>query len=387
MILLAMRHLRFHWGRSLLLCLCIFVIVGLPLVSRSVISSFESSLRDRAQTVPLLVGPAGSRFDLVLAALHWRITDLKPIPLGVVEEIRELPGTEAIPVHVRYRARGKPIAAVPYEYFEFRGLVPQEGRMIAGLGEALLGSTAAKELKLKPGDELPSDQLSSYDITAPSAVMLRIVGVLHETNTPDDRVVFVDLETAWLLEGIAHGHASASSVRDPDLLIGESEEHVALSGALIEYQRVDETTAGSFHLHEDRAELPITAILVFPKDQKDAALTRTRINAVESRQALSPINISDELIRSVLRVQRLVDVIFLIVGIAMIGLLVLVSLLTIRARSHEVRTLLDIGATRTQVSLIFLFEYASIVLVGIAGAVLAAWMSGSVSDQILNLLS
>lgn len=387
MIQLAIQHARYRWGRTLMLCICVFVIAGLPLVSRGVVASFEDSLRARARTVPMMVGAAGSRFDLVLAGLHWRVTDLAPIPLGVADEIRAEPGVAAIPVHVRFSARGVPIAAVPYEYFELRRLVPRDGRLVAGLGEAVLGSITASRLGVGPGDDLPSDQLRSYDITAPSAVMLRVVGVLDETGTADDRAVFVDLETAWLLEGIAHGHEDASRITDPEKLIGRSEDRVALSGAVVEYQRVDDSTISSFHLHAERATLPITAVLVFPGTDKAEALVRTRINADASRQALSPSAISEELIGSVLRVSRVVDAISVVVGVAMLGLLVLVALLTYRARAAEVQTLLEVGATPGQVAALFLGEFAGIVVIGVAAAVVAAWGFSNASHLVLTLFT
>lgn len=387
MIALAFRHARCRWGRSLLLCACIFVIAALPLVSRTVAISFELELRARAQTVPLLVGAAGSRFDLVLSGLHWRVSDVSPIKLGIVEEIRTEPGVVAMPVHVRFRARGEPIAAVPFEYFGFRQLMPREGRLVAGLGEAVLGSAAARRLGLGPGDDLPSDQLRSYDITGPSAVVLHVVGILAETGTPDDRAVFVDLETAWLLEGIAHGHEDASEITDPGKLIGQSDERAALSGAVVEYQRVDASTAASFHLHGDRDQLPITAVLVFPQTDKATALVRTRVNADSARQAISPSMVSEELIGSVLRVRRLVDAIAVVVGVAMFGLLALVAMLTLRARSDEIRTLQEVGASRTQVTLLFLFEFGGLAMVGTAAAAVAAWAATGVADRVLMLIT
>lgn len=387
MIALALRHAKYRWGRTLLLCACVFVMCGLPLMSRSVVVSFEHSLRDRAQTVPMLAGSAGSRFDLVLAALHWRVTDHAPIQLGVVDEIRSEPGVNAIPVHVRFKAQGLPIAAVPYEYFERRALIPANGRLVAGLGEAVLGSRAANMLGLEPGDELPSDQLRSYDITAASAVILRVVGVLQETNTPDDQAVFVDLETAWVLEGIAHGHEQASTITDPDQLIGKSDDRVALSGAVIEYQRFDQSTIDSFHLHANRNDLPITAVLIYPSNEKAATLIRTRINADPARQALSPSVVSEELIGSVLRVRKLVDAISIVVGIAMLGLLVLVVLMTYRARANEVRTLREIGAAPTQVWSLFLIELGGIAALGFIAALIAARASSDISQQILTLFA
>jgi len=385
MMALAFKHARSHWGRSLLLCACVFVIAAVPLISRAVVSSFEQSLRARARTVPMMVGAAGSRFDLLLSGLHWRSADPTPVALGVVDEIRAEAGTIAMPVHVRFEARGEPIAAVPFEYFGFRGLRPREGRLVAGLGEAVLGSVAAGRLGLASGDELPSDQLRSYDISAPPAVVLRVVGVLAESGTPDDRAVFVDLETAWLLEGIAHGHAKASEIDDPNKLIGRSDDRVALSGAVVEYQRVDASNAASFHLHGDRDRLPVTAVLVLPGSEKSAAIVRTRVNADPSRQAISPSAVSEELIGSVLRVGRLVNAISAVLGVAMVGLLALVGWLTFRTRSDEIRTLRDVGASRTQVAMLFVLEFSGLAGIGVVSAAVAAWSLAGAADRVLVL--
>jgi len=386
-ILLAFRHASSHWVRSLLICACVFVIAALPLVSRSVASEFEVSMTDRSSTVPMLVGASGSRFDLVLAALHWRVSDIAPVELRVADEIRSEPGVVAIPVHVRFSAQGAPIAAVPFEYYEFRGLVPRKGRMVAQLGEAILGADAARTLGLGPGDDLPSDQQRSYDITGPSSIVLNVVGVLAEIGTPDDDAVFVDLETAWLLEGIAHGHEEASEVTDPNKLIGRSDERIALSGAVIEHQRVDADNAAAFHLHGDRDTLPITAILVMPGTDKANALVRTRMNADATRQAITPSEIAHELVESVLRVRALIDTVALVVGIAMLGLFALVGMLTLRARADEIRTLQDIGASRTQITALFLVEFGGICSLAIAAALWVAWAASGYADRLLALFA
>ncbi|MFK7884094.1 MAG: ABC transporter permease [Phycisphaerales bacterium] len=383
MIKLAFKHAASRWGRSVLLCASVFVIAALPLVSRGVVSSFEQELRERAETVPILVGSAGSRFDLVLSALHWRVSKVTPITLHVAEEIFAEPEAVAIPVHVRFEARGEPVAAVPLEYFEFRGLTLREGRSIAGLGEAVLGSMAANRLGLSPGDDLPTDQSRSYDITAPPAIILRVVGVLAETGTPDDRAVFVELETAWLLEGIAHGHQDPTEITDPNQLVGRSDERIALSGAVIEHQRIDASNAAQFHLHADRDDLPITAVMVFPGSDKSTAIVRTRVNADRTLQAISPSEVSEELIGSVLRVGRLVDAISVVVGLAMLGLLTLVGMLELRARADETRVLRDVGASRAQVVNLFLFEFGGLATIGFVLALIAARSATGIANDIL----
>lgn len=387
MIALALQHAASRWASSALLCIAVFVMTGLPLVSRVVVSSFEASLRVRAENVPLLVGAAGSRFDLVLAGLHWRVSEVAPIKLAVVEELRAEPGVVAMPVHVRFRARGEPIAAVPFEYFGWRQLVPRDGRLVAGLGEAVVGADVALRLNVAPGDELSSDQRHTYDITGPSSVVLKVVGILSESGTPDDGAVFVDLETAWLLEGIAHGHEDAADIADPEQIIGRSDERTALSGAVIEYQRVDASNSDAFHLHGERSALPITAVLVFPKSDKAEAIVRTRVNANPARQAIDPRVVSEELIGSVLRVRTLVDAIAIVVGAAMLGLLFLVGLLTLRSRSEEIRTLHEIGATRRQLATLFLIEFGGLALIGVLAAIGVAWAASDMASRFVLSLT
>ena len=35
---------------------------------------------------------------------------------------------------------------------------------------------------------------------------MKVVGVLSPVATPDDEAVFVDVKTAWVIAGLAHGH-------------------------------------------------------------------------------------------------------------------------------------------------------------------------------------
>ena len=48
----------------------------------------------------------------------------------------------AIPLHVRLRARGRPVVGTSLDYFDFRSLTLAEGRGLGLLGEAVLGAAA-----------------------------------------------------------------------------------------------------------------------------------------------------------------------------------------------------------------------------------------------------
>lgn len=372
-------HALHHWGRTAILAAVVAVAAAVPIVGRVVVAQFEESLHARAQTVPLIIGASGSRFDLVFTALHFRQSASGVLPLGEVDEVRAQ-GTPVIPMHARFTARGEPLVAVGYEYFEHRRLAAATGRLPATLTEAVLGSHAATKLGLGVGDELPSDQRTTLDITAPASIIMSIVGVLAPTGTPDDHAVFVDLETAWLLEGIAHGHDDAETITDPASLFGRVGDRVALSEAVRTYQRVTKENASSFHLHSERKNLPVTALLVFPPDEKTSTILAARYNADPAMQAVRPTRVIDELIAFVVRLRSVFDAIALLLGGSTAVLLALIVALSVRIRADELATLGEIGVSRRAVTAVALGEL--VVIAGLAAclaAVLVAALIGLVA--------
>jgi putative ABC transport system permease protein len=85
------------------------------------------------------------------------------------------------------------------DYFEFRGLRLAEGRMMAMLGECVLGATAARTANVSPGGHVLSSPETVLDIAGVYPLRMRVVGVLQPSGTPDDRAVFVDVKTTWTI--------------------------------------------------------------------------------------------------------------------------------------------------------------------------------------------
>ena len=65
---------------------------------------------------------------------------------------------------------------------------------------SVIGADVAKQLSLKTGDSLISTPETVFDIAGIYPLKMNIVGVLKQSHTPDDRAVFVDLKTAWIIE-------------------------------------------------------------------------------------------------------------------------------------------------------------------------------------------
>lgn len=367
-------HAWRHRGRSALLVACVAVALLVPLLSRSLAARFETAQRQRAEMAPLIVGAKGGRFDLVLASLYFRPAPLDPLPFKAFETLARDPLATAVPIHARFTAAGDPIVATDIGYFQRPGVpMPMaKGRLFAQMGEAVVGSATAARHGLSPGSTIFSDVAETYNITRSPSLKLAVVGVLAPTGTSDDDALFVDLQTAWLLEGFAHGHDDAQQIDRPDLVIARDQDRVALSEAVRTYQEVTEANAASFHIHGSRDAFPLTAVLLYPLDDRAATILAARLNARDDLQAIEPSQVVDELIAFVVRLRLVFDAISIVLALSTAALIALIAVLGYRLRADELRTLADMGASRSTGALLVGGELAALVLLGAALAVALA---------------
>ncbi|MDG1985759.1 MAG: hypothetical protein P8M11_14470 [Planctomycetota bacterium] len=382
-LFLAWRHAAAHRARTSILIACVALALWVPWTAGALAGQYDQTLRARAAETPLILGAPGNRYDLTLAALYFRPSRLETVPYQELERLQEGGKATLVPLHMRFTARGNPIVATSVEYVEFRGLEPAEGRHALRLGEVALGAEVAQTLGLRPGDALLSDPTELYDISRPPALKMRVAGVYRPTGTPDDGAVFCDVRTAWVLEGIAHGHAPAEEI-DESLVLSRAEESVAVSGALMEYAEVTEENEDTFHYHGDTALLPLSAMLAIPGSRKDGTLLKSAVNAAGELQAVTPTKVIDDLLGVVFRIKAFFDLVggFLLGTTAL--LVSVVFLLSSRLRTAEMRTLDRIGAPRRVGAGLIGLEAVLVLLVAaaLAGGATAAtlrWLPDLVS--------
>ena len=376
--LLALAHARYRAGRTLLLVACVAVSIFLPWAGARVVSRYEVGLLARAHATPLVLGLKGSRFDLALSALYFRSPRVEALRMGQLEQ---LSGEGlAIPLHVGSEARGYPLIGTTPEYYELRRLRCGAGALPAVIGDVVLGALVAEELAMGPGDQIYSDPRELYDISKPAALRMRVVGVLEPAGTVDDRALFIDIKTAWILDGLAHGHVDVgSSELDEALILGRDGPRVAVNLALMEDGEVSEQTLERFHFHGDPADRPITCAIFDPDSEKDGTIAASRINRTTALQLVSPTEVVEELMAQVLRVKRLFDVLGALLGLTTAALVTLVLALSTRLREGELRTLDRIGASRGVTLRLVLIEVLGIALL----ATTVAWAGVELAERLV----
>ena len=362
--LLSWRYVGYNRTQTIILILCIALSMLIPITSARLMARYDTQLRSRAAATPMLVGAIGNRFDLTLTSLYFRQSNIDAIPWAQYEQLVADRQGLAIPLHIRFTARGAPIVGTTPEYFEQRRLVAVEGTLPLMLGQATLGSNVARALALRPGNALYSDQREIYDISKPPALKMHVVGVLQPSGTADDDAVFVDINTSWILEGALHGHAEPDEVRDPNLLYGRTEDRVVFNEALMQLHEVTPENIDAFHLHGDPGRLPLTSILFYPRDMRAGTIVKARINVGRDAQMLVPGEVIDDLMAFVIRVKAVFDALAVVLAVSTGLMLLLVMVLSVRLRRGEILTLHRIGCSRFTVVKLYLIEVLIILIAG-----------------------
>jgi putative ABC transport system permease protein len=338
------------------------------LAVQSLVRYYNQVMIERADTTPMMLGATGSPSELVLNALYFKGQVERRISMHEVQAIQESGLAIPVPLHIHFYAQKIPIVGTSLDYFSFRKLETASGRWPQILGEAVIGSAAADTLNLKVGDVVLTDQEKLFDISASYPLRLKIVGVLKESGGPDDLAVFTDIKTAWVIEGIGHGHEDAKEVSDPDKTLRSIGQNLVMSGALIEYNEISLENVDDYHFHGDPGSYPVSSIIVIPEDSKSATIVKARYFQNEAVQAVVPSKVIRDMMDIVFKVKRFFDANFTMVTVSTGLFLVLVIGLSLRIRQREFETLFKIGCAKETV---FLIQVSEMVLIFLASSLIA----------------
>jgi putative ABC transport system permease protein len=341
----------------------------------------------RAADTPLVVGAKGSSLDLVMNTLYFGDDVPELMSMAASDRIADTDLALPIPMYVRFKARGNPIVGTTLDYFEFRGLKVVQGRQLAVLGDCVLGAKVAASLALEPGDSLVSSPESLFDLAGVYPLKMKVAGVLGKRHTSDDLAVFVDLKTAWVIQGLGHGHQDVTKLKDPTLVLKRTESNVSATAKLFHYTEITEENMASFHFHGDLSAYPISAVIAVPYDSKSGTILRGRyLSKEETQQIAKPQEVIDGLLQNIFRIKNVLDAVIGVVALATVLAVILVFALSLRLRQREIQTIFKIGCSRMTIAKLIAAE---IMIIVASSAVLCGMMMfvvQSVSNDLVRML-
>ena len=365
---IAWRYLAFSKLRSAILVASITLIAVLPMALQLILEEAEQQLVARAILTPLLIGAKGSALDLVMNSLYFSDEFPETIPMAAADTVMETGLADAIPLYVRFRARGFPIVGTTLDYLDFRRLRVAEGRPFSLLGECVLGHAVAEELGLQPGDSLVSSPDNLFDLAGVYPLKMKVAGVLARSHSADDQAILVDINTAWIIQGLAHGHEDLAKTTAPSVILKRDSNKVTANAKLLQYREITAANLDSFHFHGDSSEYPLSGVIALPRDDKSGTILQGRYLANDAlHQIVRPGEVIDTLMASIFRIKNVLDAVILIVGIATVLALMLVFALSLRLRQGEIETIFKLGCSRATIARLLGAEV--FIIMGISGLI------------------
>ena len=243
----------------------------------------------------------------------------------------------------------------------------------------MLGSRVAETRGIGPDGHVVSSPESVFDLAGTYPLKMRVTGVLAPSGTPDDDAIFVDVRTAWVIQGLAHGHQDLADPAAASQVLKREGNRVVGNASVVEYTEITDDNIDSFHFHGDATEFPITGVLALPSNVKSATLLMGRYeNPEERHQIVRPVDVMDELLDTILTVEQFVVAALVLVGVATLATAALVFVLSMRLRKREIETMVKIGGSRTRVRAVLLSEIVLVITASALCAGVLTWLTSGV---------
>jgi putative ABC transport system permease protein len=354
--------------------LSVAVGVGLVLAVTTIQQQTEDAYRQTSAGFDLILAAKGSAMQTTLNTMYHLETSTGVIPYALYEAALRDPRVEyAYPLYVGDSYRGIRVVGTSESFLRFGEPIKaqsfrlEEGRAFSGLFEVVLGSNAAQRTSLSIGDTLTISH-GLVEVAEGAEAMdhdhlpVTVVGILQPTGTAHDNVIFTDYKTTTALH----------SVKFQNHLHADDHDHVH-SADEIEVKQLD---AVMLRMKNPQAALQLAGLINYPTPDnpfmrmqmaRDPFFPfKTVIMAVIPAQQISALL---SIVGNAERVLKWVSSFVIVVAL----LSVLIALYnTMEGRRRDLAIFRTLGARRTTLLWIMMFESSAIVLIGSA----LGWLGG-----------
>jgi putative ABC transport system permease protein len=340
----------------LLLTLGIGMISLLLLLNKQLDEQFRKNIRG----IDMVVGAKGSPLQLILSSIYQIDAPTGNISLNEVNGLKRNPFVKnIIPLSMGDNFQGFRIVGTNSKYVEHFQSKIWKGNLFEKSMEVTIGSKVAKATGLKIGDTFSSSHGLDSNGDVHGEKKYKVTGVFEANGSVVDQLILTSLSSVWDI----HEHAENTA---PDLDQADTEQgHSAEEPA------------------EDKKE--ITSALIQFRNPMGLLTIPRQINQNTSMQAALPsIEINRLFSLMGVGIETLKALAAIIISIA--GISVFISLYnSLKERKYEMALMLSMGATRTKLFLMLLFEGLILAIAGyFAGIILSRvglWLFSRAAEQ------
>ena len=203
MLRFALKNMAIKKIQNILIVLSIVISAGIAVLAYNVANQVNDGITKGASYYSVIIGPAGSQTQLAMNTMYFTDEPLGTIPYSVVSDLSK-DGTRVknvVPFAMADTYNGYNVVGTTSDFLKEKSL--KKGTMYEDNAtmQAVVGYNVAKYNGLKIGETIRTGH--SANSTELHTQEITVVGVLEESHSAYDNIVFTQLRTLWQM----HEHA------------------------------------------------------------------------------------------------------------------------------------------------------------------------------------
>lgn len=337
MLKFALKNMAIKKVQILLIVISIVISAGIGVLAFNVATQVDEGITNNAGYYSAIIGPAGSNTQLAMNSMYFTDTPLGTLPYSVVSDLqRDSRVTSVIPFAMADSFNGYNVVGTTPDFLKNKTVDKGEMFDAAQTLQVVVGSNVAKYCDLSIGEVIYTSHSASGQDTHTQG--LTVVGILEESHSSFDNVVFTQIKTLWDM----HDHGEEHDVHE------ESEEH---------------------HHHGT-----VCSVLVNTKNpgfamqlvaEYDGKILTAEDGDSYTLQAIEPMSVVRDVLRDADDTKYIVFVLCAVILIMNIMIISIITLLNMYHSAKEIALMRLIGISMKKINLLYIIQNSLMGLVSV----------------------
>lgn len=344
MLKFALKNMAIKKTQVILIILSIVISAGIAVLAFNVATQVDEGITNNAGYYSAIVGPAGSSTQLAMNSMYFTDEPVGTVPYSIVTTLQQDSRvTQVIPFAMADNYNGYGVVGTTPAFLQSKDL--RAGEMFAAdeTLQAVVGSNIAKYNSLEVGDVIyTSHSANGSDLHTKG---ITIVGILKESHSSYDNIVFTQLKTLWEM----HEHGEQEEEH-------REEEHHHTHGTVCAVLVNTKNPGFAMQLVEEYDGKIITA------DDGDST----------TLQAIEPMSVVRDVLNDADDTKYIVFVLCAVILVMNIMIISIITLLNMYHSAKEISLMRLIGISMKRINLLYVIQNG---IMGLCAVILAFFVS------------
>ncbi len=327
----AFKNMAIKKAKIILVVISIVISACVGLLAYNVAQQVDSGFKTTAGYYDMIIGPSGSSTQLAMNTMFFTEKPLGTISYDYVEKLeKDMRVNKVVPFTMGDSYNAAKIVGTTADFLDGKDI--KDGTMFTEKFQCVIGAAVAEKYSLTVGSQLITSHGLTGEGHAHESNPLAVVGILKETKTAYDNVIFTPVETVWA----THNHSE--------------ENH-------------DEHEEKNHEHHGD-----VCAILVKSKSFNAYSQLSAEYGENSKLLVINPSEVLREVLENVDMSTTIVYILCIIILIMNIFIISVITLLNMYDSKKEIALMRLIGIGMNKINLVYIIQNG---IIGLISTILA----------------